>query len=200
MGRIDKSNFSIYLRGFKEEDYIIINKWRNDPVLQQLTSTSFKYVSEAIEKEWVKQVMMDNRRNIYLAICLKDNDEIIGYTSLNNIDYINRSVEGGGILIDKNHQNGIERYEVGILIRELVFDHLNLNRLEARCLVEHKVSHVTIEASGFIKEGLLRDSVFKNGCYHDQYIFSLLREDYYKLLDEGYFNFREYIKRIKNFF
>lgn len=192
-----KDNFSIYLRGFKEDDYKIINKWRNDPELQSLVSISFKYVSEAIEHEWVKQKMLDNRKDIYLAICLKSDDKMIGYTSLNNIDYINRSVAGGGTLIDPEYQFGIYRYEAGILIRELVFDHLNMNRMSAKCLVEHEVSRLTIEASGFVKEGILRQAIFKNGKYHDQYVFSLLREDYYRMVENGDYKLSRYVKRLK---
>ena len=50
---------SIYLRPFREDDYKQINIWRNDREIQKLVSTSFKYVSEAIEREWVKSKMMD---------------------------------------------------------------------------------------------------------------------------------------------
>lgn len=194
---IDTRKFSVYLRGFKEDDYKQINKWRNDPHIQQLVSTSFKYVSEAIELEWVKQKMMDNRKDIYLAICLKDDNKMIGYTSLNNIDYINRSVHGGGIVIDKEFQNGLERYEVGILMRELAFDHLNLNRYTASCIAEHIVSRITLEAMGFQLEGYLRQSVYKDGKYHDQYIFSLLREDYYRMVNNGEYTLSSYLKKIK---
>ncbi len=73
------ADYSIYLRGFKEEDTVIINRWRNDPEIQKLVSSSFKYVSEAIEREWVKSKMSNNRTDIYLAICLRETDEMIGY-------------------------------------------------------------------------------------------------------------------------
>lgn len=48
-------NNKIFLRGFELEDYILINKWRNDPEIQNLLSGNFRYVSSEIEKEWVKQ-------------------------------------------------------------------------------------------------------------------------------------------------
>ena len=72
----------IFLRGFQIEDHLLINKWRNDSEIQKLVSTSFKYVSLEIEKEWVKQKMMDNRKDIYLAICLNNaSQQMIGYAS-----------------------------------------------------------------------------------------------------------------------
>ena len=86
---------SIFLRGFEIEDALLINKWRNDFEIQKLVSTSFKYVSLEIEKEWVKSKMMDNRKDIYLAICLNDDSrKMVGYVSVNNIDYLNRTAVG----------------------------------------------------------------------------------------------------------
>ncbi|MBQ8672669.1 MAG: GNAT family N-acetyltransferase [Bacteroides sp.] len=191
---------NIFLRGFQLEDHILINKWRNDPEIQKLVSTSFKYVSLDIEKEWVRQKMMDNRKDIYLAICLNDeSQQMIGYTSLNNIDYINRTVISGGIVIaDKKYQDGILRFEVGLKMRELAFLHLNMNRLTAACIKEHFISRVTIEASGYAYEGCRRQAVFKNGTYHDQLCYSLLRDEYFNKLSEGYYTIRAYAKRIKN--
>lgn len=41
--------------------------------------------------------MMDNRKDIYLAICLNDDSrKMVGYVSVNNIDYLNRTAVGGG--------------------------------------------------------------------------------------------------------
>lgn len=191
--------FSIYLRGFKEEDVPFINQLRHNLDVQQYTSTSFKYVSESIEKEWVKQKMMDNRKDIYLAICLVENDQMIGYASINDIDYINRCANRSGIIIHPEFQIGIYRYEAGILMRQLAFDHLNLNRYCAKCLVEHKVSLISMLANGFKIEGKLRQAIYKNGRYHDQFQLALIREDYYTLLNNEEYTLKNHIKRIKFF-
>ena len=141
-------NYKIFLRGFELEDYILINKWRNDPEIQNLLSGNFRYVSSEIEKEWVKQKMMNNTKELYLAICLAEGGcEMIGYTSINNIDYINRCAHGGGIINgNRQYRDGEIRYEVGKMIRELVFDHMNLNRFTGACLAEHKTSKIMMEA------------------------------------------------------
>ena len=191
------NKFSIYLRGFNEDDYRQINVWRNDRDIQRLVSTSFKYVSEAIEREWVKNKMLDNRRDIYLAICRKENDKMIGYVSINSIDYINRSAYGGGIILDKEYQDGIARYEVGILIRQLVFDDLNINRYEGRCLVEHVSSRIIMEATGYQLEGIIRESVYKDGKYHDQCVYSLLRKDYYEWCKIGKYSLSSFARLVR---
>lgn len=190
----------IFLRGFQLEDAVLINKWRNDPEIQKLVSSSFRYVSLEIEKEWVRSKMLDNRKDIYLSICLNDDDkQMIGYVSVNNIDYINRSADGGGIVIgEKKYQDGEIKHEVGLKIRELVFDHLNLNRFTGSCLAEHRISRLMMEASGYQLEGVKRQAVFKNGRFHDQLLYALLREDYYDLMDKGQYTLLAFAKRIKD--
>lgn len=188
---------SIYLRPFKEDDYKQINIWRNDRDIQKLVSTSFKYVSEAIEREWVKNKMMDNRKDIYLSICLKEDDKMIGYISINDIDLLNRTAKGGGIVLDRKYQDGIARYEVGILIRKLVFDDLNINRYEGKCLAEHITSRIVMEATGYKLEGIIRESVYKDGIYHDQCIYSLLRADYYEWLKNGKYTLLSFAKSVR---
>lgn len=189
----------IFLRGFESEDYILINQWRNDPEIQKLLSGNFRYVPLEMEKEWVRQKMMNNTKEVYLAVCLNDGSRrMVGYTSVNDIDYVNRSAHGGGVVIgDKEYRDGEIRYEVGRLVRELVFDHLNMNRFTAACLTEHKTSRIMIEACGFQLEGIRRQVVYKNGTYHDQYMFSLLREEYYRLQEEGQYSLRAFARQIE---
>lgn len=189
--------YSIYLRGFKESDTEQINKWRNDRSIQALVSSPFRYVSEAIEREWVKSKMMENRRDIYLAVCLKSDDTLIGYVSINNIDYVSRTAAGGGVVLDRKYQDGIARYELGMLIRELVFDQLNINRYEGRCLREHTTSRIVMEATGYKFEGYARQAVYKDGTYHDQCVYSLLRGDYYDMMSHGDYSLKNFAHKVK---
>ncbi len=192
-------NNKIFLRSFELDDHILINQWRNDPEMQKLVSGNFRYVSLEMEKEWVRQKMMSNTKEIYLAVCLNDDSRrMVGYTSVNDIDYVNRSARGGGVVIgDKQYRDGEIRHEVGVLIRELVFDHLNMNRFTAACLAEHKTSRIMIEAYGFQLEGIRRQAVYKNGIYHDQLMFSLLREEYYRLMEEGQYTLRAFARQVE---
>lgn len=190
---------NIFFRAFEPNDYLIINRWRNDPEIQRMTAGTFRYVSSEMEKEWVKSKILNNTRDIYLAICPKDKpDMMIGYTSINDIDYTQRSAHGGGIVIgDPEFRDGSVRLEVGIKIRKYVFETLNMHRFSGACLADHLISRITIEASGFILEGRKRDAVFKNGKYHDLLIFSLLKDEYFEHLKLGTYDYVNYAKRVR---
>lgn len=190
-------NYSIYLRGFKESDYELINKWRHNRDIQALLCTPFKYVPEAIEREWVKSKSLNNRTDIYLAICLKSDDTMVGYASIINIDYQQRKCECGGLIIAPEHQDGIIRYETSVIMRELIFDQMNMNRYETVCLAEHIPSRILMEATGYQLEGVKRQAVYKDGRYHDECMYSLLREDYYAWMERGDYALSSFSKKVR---
>ena len=190
---------SIYLRAFEPEDYILINKWRNDKDLQNLTGGSFRYVSSEMERSWVLDKIMHNTENVYLAICLNNDSKLmIGYLSINGINHLHRTADCGSILIgDRKYRNGIFLIDAFLQMYVLVFDSLNINRFTGLCLSNHKSSILMMEMLGMKGEGRIRESIFTNGVYCDQLLFSILRTEYYEMLKLGLLNYREIMKRVK---
>lgn len=190
---------SIFLRAFEPDDYLLINKWRNDPEIQKLTGGTFRYVSSEREKEWVREKMMNNTTDIYLAICLNDeSQEMVGYTSINNIDYIHRSACGGGVVIGKKeYRDGIIFLENTLLLFSYVFDILNLNRFYGNCLEKHKTTICLDKSLKLQLEGVERQAVYKKGMYHNRVILSILRDEYYQYLNNGDFEMNAIIKRFR---
>lgn len=192
---------SVYFRAFEENDYIVINKWRNDPELQAMTGGVFRYVSLEIERNWVKEKMLNNRTEMYLAICLNDDSKkMIGYCSFNKIDYINRSVEGGGIIIgDKDCRDGMIWVEVYQFLMSYAFDVLNMNRFYGLCLNEHKLTMTIMSVLFWTFEGLCKQAVYKGGKYHDLALWAQLREDYLLHKMQGDFEITNILKRVRKF-
>jgi len=57
------------------------------------------------------------------------------------------------------------------------FDHLSLNRIEARCIAENTASERVMQKAGMSYEGTLRDYVFRKGAYRDYKVYSILRRE-----------------------
>ena len=89
---------TVYFRAFEEEDAELIYKWMNDDELKKMSVGVNRRMCRGEALEWVKARMFDNRYQVYWAICSKENDKMIGYASLVNIHYINRSAETGAIM------------------------------------------------------------------------------------------------------
>jgi hypothetical protein len=59
---------------------------------------------------------------------------------------------------------------------------LGLNRIWADWLDDHKLAQFTTgKMLGFVKEGVLRQAVFKENSYHDVIVMSLLKTEFEKL-------------------
>lgn len=192
-------NFSIFLRPFQEEDAILINKWRNDPEIHKFTGGPINYVSLEIERAWVRQKMMENRNELYLAICLNDESKkMIGYISLNKIDHVNKCLDAGGCVIgDKESRDGVSLFESIFLILDYAFNQLNMHRVTASCLPEHWMAPYHLGVFGFKKEGTLKECRYKNGKYHDMDLYALMRKDFDSMLEKGEYEIRDLIRRFR---
>jgi len=188
---------SIIVRAFNPEDVYLINKWRNDQDLQKYTGGIFRKVSLEMEKEWLKQKMLNDYHEIYWAICVNDESQkLIGYTSFNNINYVNRVVEGGGIVIgDKDYRDGYCMFEAMLVKLDYAFNELNMNKYCGAALTSHRISNPMMEALNFKKEGVLRQHIYKHGTYHDVIRYAILRDEYYEYLAGNDYSIPVIIKR-----
>lgn len=188
---------TIYLRMFEPEDYELTFQWHNDYEIQKQTCGPIRIVSRSIERNWATSKAENNRDDIYLAICSVESDKMIGFTSIGDFDYINRSCEWSGIVIgDKQAHNGYEYIETGVLVFGYVFDQLNMHRVTASVLEEHIGSKAGLLSLTMQVEGVFKDAVYKNGKYNDRCYLALLRDDYYRLREEGQYDTRAVMKRM----
>ncbi len=187
---------TIYLRLMEPQDYEITYNWRNDYNIQKMTCGPVRFISKEMEKEWANNRSKDNTSNIYISICAITDDRMIGYMSINEINYINRSCLGGGIVIgDKEYRDGTAYIEAELMEYDYVFNQLNMNRFYAECLDAHIFSRSSLLAMNFTQEGRKRQAIYKNGRYYDVLFFALLREDYFDYLNKGGYNTGNIIKQ-----
>ena len=193
---------SVFFRAFEENDHLLINKWRNDSELQAMTGGVFRYVSLEIERNWVKEKSLNNRTEIYLAVCLNDDSKkMIGYLSFNKLDYINRSAECGGLLIgDKEYRDGMIWVECYLFIMSYAFEYLNMNRLYGVCLNDHKLTMtMNLSIMFWTFEGLNKQALYKGGKYHDFAMLAILREDYLQHKLQGDYEMSSILRRVRKF-
>lgn len=189
---------TIYLRLFEPADYEKTYLWHNDFDLQKSTCGPLRFVSKEIEKSWVLSKSAHNQTDIYLAICLVENDEMIGWYSISNIDFLNRKCHCSGVVIgDRRYRDGEAYIETGKLAFEYIMNELNMNRVSASCLRENVMSRAEMESSFWHLEGIERQSVFKNGKYHDVCNYSILRDEYLQNKErEGFGVFEDKVRRL----
>jgi RimJ/RimL family protein N-acetyltransferase len=64
------------------------------------------------------------------------------------------------------------------LVVDFAFETVGVHRLEARAAVANGRGNGALAKIGAVKEGLLRRSFLRHGQYHDQTLWSIVREDW----------------------
>lgn len=63
---------------------------------------------------------------------------------------------------------------------DFAFQHTDVNRLEARAVVENGRGNGALRKMGAVQEGILRGSLLKNGQYLDQIMWSIVARDWFQ--------------------
>jgi RimJ/RimL family protein N-acetyltransferase len=101
---------------------------------------------------------------------------------MTDFDYINRSCHSHILIDDKIHRGKGYVYDAFKEHLVLVFYERGINRVTALVLDDNLRSVRLHERPGYKKDGLLRQSVYKNGEFKNQYIVSIPREEFDKKL------------------
>ncbi|MDE5423400.1 GNAT family N-acetyltransferase [Ancylomarina sp. DW003] len=172
---------NIFFRAFEIEDAEFINALRDNEDMESRIGGNKRFVSLARERKWIEDIIYgDYKDKIHLAICENGSKDIIGYLSISEIDHFNKSCLLSGIKLDLEFSKKGYGIQAFILILRYVFEQLGMERCTSICLEDHLVMKKIMERVGFKIEGLLRHSLFKNGTFQNQYLFSILKEDYFE--------------------
>ena len=167
----------VYLRALEPDDYKISVNWRNDDTITNRLGGGKYFVSNEIERQWVLNAINQNKE-VRLAICTIDDNLYIGNIYLTGIDYVNRKATSHILIGNHDYRNGGYGTEATHLLLDYAFNHKNLRRIEAIVLEDNIGSCKMHEKLGYKREGLLRESVYKDGCYKNQVYYALLKSEY----------------------
>lgn len=167
----------ITLRPVRLEDREATVKWRNDLFIKASTMSHPFPVTDELEKEWYEKVLR-SKDNSYLpfTVISKDDARVLGYFSLNNINWVSRNGFVSGAIGDKgNMGKGIGREAVALLLK-YAFDYLNLIKISAWVKTDHPAMKTWLEL-GAVKEGVLARHFYSEGRYSDVAFISWFREE-----------------------
>ena len=130
----------VYLRAFELDDYKISTKWRNNRDITNSLGGNYFFVSSEREKKWIENSINNDKNNIRLAICLKENNEYIGNVNLININWINRNAEFSIFIGEKKDWGKGYATESTKLMLNFGFNQRNLHRIYLTVLENNKVA------------------------------------------------------------
>ena len=169
--------FDIKFRAFQKGDEVFINELRNDDEMESNLAGARLYVSVDREAKWVEDIIFgDNISRMYWAVT--ENEKMIGYASVVDIDYRNGTCFWSGIKLSPEIAGKGYGLQVALKVVKYVFEELRMVRCIGMCQEHHTPAlNLTLKA-GFQKEGLMRKYVYKNGNYINIWLLSMTDDDY----------------------
>ena len=154
-----------------------LNRWEVMKFLALYRPFSF-----TSEKEWIRG-LDEKKADIILGIENSDG-VLIGSVGLHNINHKDRHATFGIVIAHQDFQNKGLGPEAAKLIIDYGFQQLNLRRVNSSAIAFNHRSIKMHLGLGFKEEGRARQKFFKNGNYHDELLFGLLREEWKRLFSQ----------------
>ena len=171
----------VLLRPFKRSDITNFLKWFNDPEVTQYL-VFYLPMTEMAEEKWVEGAAdrIQAGTDVYFVIEAIDGDSTkpIGNIGLHGINPKDHRADFGIVIGEKDYWGKGYGTEATRLILEYGFQQLNLHRISSYAFAFNERSIRLHKKVGFREEGRQRESVYKNGRFHDHVMFGILREEW----------------------
>lgn len=169
----------VRFRHVEREDLPAFVRWFNDPEVRQGLAI-YLPMSLVNEEKWFESMLQRPLEEQVLCIEMKDGDEwrLIGNCGMFGIDKRVRSAEVGIMIGEKEYWNQGYGTEAMQLLLKHGFDTLNLNRIFLRVYETNPRAIRSYEKAGYVHEGRQRQSQYIDGEYVDDFIMSVLRDEW----------------------
>ncbi|MFH1546898.1 MAG: GNAT family protein [bacterium] len=163
---MDKSGKYVRLSKLTKEDKKVIKRWNLD-------SEVSKFRESATEEPNILN-------SISFGIYEKEKSELIGDLGISSIDKKNKHAEIGLSIGDKRYWGRGYGTDSVLTALSFCFEELCLNRVYLDVWEDNKRAIRCYESCGFMRDGLLREHVYRNGKYHNKLLMSILKSDWEK--------------------
>lgn len=164
----------IKLRALTSLDISKTLEWHNQEDIINLYSGHPFPVNLEMEKKWYEKILFSNFPLSVFGIDFIESNTLIGITALKEINMINRNAEFAIYIGDNQFRGKGLAKEATNETLNFGFNKLGLHRIYLRVLSENLPAISLYEKLGFFKEGVLRESVFKNNKFIDEIIMSVI--------------------------
>ncbi len=164
----------IKLRALTMADVQKTLTWNNQEDITNLYAGHPFPVNIEMETKWYEKILTTNFPVTVFGIEMIESNLLIGISLLRDINMINRAAEFAIYIGDKDYRGKGLSKEATIQTLSFGFNKLGLNRIFLKVLEKNETAINLYKSIGFVKEGLLRSSVYKNGKFLNECIFSML--------------------------
>ena len=169
----------LILREFALEDWPAVNAYTSDPTVVQYMP--FGPTSEEQTREHLSPCLAtaaEQPRRIYdMAVMVRAEERLIGTATIALHPHERRHAAFSYLIHQAYWGNGYATEAMRTLI-DFGFTVLGLHRLEDTCDTRNLASARVMEKLGMRREGHLRETIWKDGHWYDEYIYAVLAQEW----------------------
>jgi RimJ/RimL family protein N-acetyltransferase len=171
----------VCLRAIEKKDLPLLQKWANDPEIQNMLGGWHFPTSEQDQERWFASLSCTSKDQRF-AIEVPDIG-LIGTANLISIDWKNRNAFHGMMLGEKNIRGKGYGVDTIMTLMHYAFDELGLARLDGDMIEYNTGSLKTyIDRCGWLVEGRKTNWYFRKGRYWDKIVVGITRERYKEIV------------------
>ena len=163
----------------QEDDRCLFEVLSDEATCRYLTHNAVNDIAVIQRMIFGMQRFFEEKQRIRWGIAPRQDNSIIGHCGYFDIDNSNSCAEISYCLKSGSWGQGIMTEALDEMLR-FGFEDYGLNRIVAKVMKDNAGSVKVLKKLGFVQEGLLRESLYKNGRYHDLMIFSILKSEYHR--------------------
>lgn len=166
---------NLYLRTLEPEDLEFLYTIENDENIWEVSNTQTPY-SKFLIRQYLENAHQDiyEAKQLRLAICKNDSNEVIGLIDLFDFDPRNNRAGIGIVIQNGSYRNkGFGKEALALLI-DFSFNKLQLHQLFANIGTNNEASLNLFTTFEFRKIGVKKDWIYINNSYQDEAIFQLI--------------------------
>lgn len=169
---------SVYLRGGEREDIPLFVRWMNDHRTSRTLGLEAP-ISIASETQWFDRMLADQGKGAYFFVaCRLEDDRPLGTIGLFEVQ-LSEGTAGLGISVGDPADTG-QGYGTDMLraLLRWAFGTLRLHRIWLDVYDFNPGAKRVYERVGFVHEGILRQSIFREGRYVDVHRMAILEDEW----------------------
>jgi RimJ/RimL family protein N-acetyltransferase len=167
----------VMLRGLRREDMPLYRAWLENTQVTHLMESGWRPLNDA-EVENLYRASTEPNDTVVFVMVDRATDRPIGTCGLYLIQWICRRAEFRIIIGEPTAWNKGFGSEAARLVVACGFERLNLETIYLGVNTENLMAIRSYERAGFVREGVRRKLIFRNGRYYDALMMSILREEY----------------------
>ena len=169
----------LLLREYALDDWPAVNAYTSDPQVVQYMSfgpTTPEQTREHIQ--WAITAAAEQPRSLYeFGVVLRAEQRLIGTATL-QLDHRERRQANFSYLLHREYWGQGYATEAMRCLLHFGFTELHLHRVTDDCDARNLASARVMEKLGMHREGHLREAIWKDGQWYDEYIYAILAHEW----------------------